>query len=194
MAAVKVPPPYRLCQNQSCLRNSCSGSAVSKSPTSIHEDQGLTPGIAQWVKTQHCHELWFRSQMWLGSGVAVAMAWAGSCSSDLTPGLGTSICCRYSNPPIPPRKKAKKIFFEKKHKLSSPTGQGAAPPPPPPPPPPGRGGLQEGRSLCPQLPFPAPSPAGRPQKGPRVSPPTAASPPTHGGPEAVGWRRIGFVR
>jgi len=30
--------------------------------------------------------------MQLGSGVAVAVAQAGSCSSDLTPSLGTSIC------------------------------------------------------------------------------------------------------
>ena len=30
--------------------------------------------------------------MWLGSGVAVAVAVAGSYSSDSTPSLGTSIC------------------------------------------------------------------------------------------------------
>ena len=43
------------------------------------------------------HELWRRSQMQLGSGIAVAVAKAGSCSSDLTPSLGTSICCRCSS-------------------------------------------------------------------------------------------------
>ena len=32
--------------------------------------------------------------MQFGSGVAVAVVKAGSCSSDLTPGPGTSICCR----------------------------------------------------------------------------------------------------
>ena len=32
-----------------------------------------------------CHERWCRSQTWLGSAVAVAMAWAGSCSSDSAP-------------------------------------------------------------------------------------------------------------
>ena len=30
--------------------------------------------------------------MWLRSGVVLAVVWAGSCSSDLTPSLGTSIC------------------------------------------------------------------------------------------------------
>ena len=32
--------------------------------------------------------------MWLGSCVAVAVAQGSSCSSDSTPSLGTSICCR----------------------------------------------------------------------------------------------------
>ena len=35
--------------------------------------------------------LWGGLQMWLGSGVAVAVVWAGSCSSNSTPSLGTSI-------------------------------------------------------------------------------------------------------
>ena len=41
---------------------------------------------------QHCCELWWRSQMWLGSCVAVAVAAASSFNSNLTPSLGTSIC------------------------------------------------------------------------------------------------------
>ena len=50
-------------------------------PTSVHEDYGLTPDLAQQVKD--C-ELWSRLEAWLGSGVAVtvAVAVAGSCSSD----------------------------------------------------------------------------------------------------------------
>ena len=44
-----------------------------------------------WLRIQHCHELWCRLQMWLRSGVAVAVALACSYSSDLIPILGTSI-------------------------------------------------------------------------------------------------------
>ena len=44
------------------------------------------------LKIQGGRKLWCRSQVQLGSGVAVAVA--GSCSSDLTLSLGTSICHR----------------------------------------------------------------------------------------------------
>ena len=44
------------------------------------------------MKNKTC-ELRCRSQMKLGSSIATAVAWAGSCSSDLASGLGTSICC-----------------------------------------------------------------------------------------------------
>ena len=48
------------------------------------------PGLTQWVKDLAL--LWCRSQTQLGSGVAVAVALSGSCSSNLNPSLGTSIC------------------------------------------------------------------------------------------------------
>ena len=47
-------------------------------------------GLRIWC----CHNLWWRSQIQPGSGAAVAVA--SSCSSHLTPGLGTSICCKWS--------------------------------------------------------------------------------------------------
>ena len=56
------------------------------------------------LKTQCCHELWGRSQRWLGSGIAVPVA--GSCSSDSIPSLGTSTCLKGS----PKKQKKKKLF------------------------------------------------------------------------------------
>ena len=42
--------------------------------TSIHENAGLIPGLAQQVgDLKSCHELWCRSQMWLRSRIAVVL-------------------------------------------------------------------------------------------------------------------------
>ena len=57
----------------------------------------------------HCRELWCRSQMWLGSRVAVAVALAGSCSSNLTPSLKTSIC--HECDPKKKKKRKEKIYI-----------------------------------------------------------------------------------
>ena len=57
-----------------------------KNPTSVHEDAGLIPGPAQVVKDL----------------VLLWLLLFGSCSSDLTPSLGTSMCYTCS-----PKKKKK---------------------------------------------------------------------------------------
>ena len=44
------------------------------------------------LRIQCCSKLQHRSQMWLKSGVALAVVWASSCRSDLTSGPGTSMC------------------------------------------------------------------------------------------------------
>ena len=67
---------------------------VEMNPTRNHTVAGSTPSLAQWVKDLSCHELWCRSQIRLGSCVAVAVVQACSYSSDWTPSLGTSIRCR----------------------------------------------------------------------------------------------------
>ena len=65
-------------------RSSCRGS-VQTNLTGINEDVGSILGLTQWLRIQRCHELWCRSQMRLGSHVAVAVVLAGTCSSDSTP-------------------------------------------------------------------------------------------------------------
>ena len=62
--------------------------------TSIHEDWVLILALLSGLRIWHCRELWGRSQMWLGSGIAVAVTVAGSCSSDLTPSLELSYATR----------------------------------------------------------------------------------------------------
>ena len=41
--------------------------------TKNHEVVGLIPGLTQGVRIQHCRELWYRSQTWLGARIAVAL-------------------------------------------------------------------------------------------------------------------------
>ena len=47
---------------------------VETNLTRNHEVAGLIPSLGiSGLRIQHCHELWRRSQMQLGSGVAVAV-------------------------------------------------------------------------------------------------------------------------
>ena len=66
-------------------------SAAEMNPTGNHEVTGSMASLTG-LRIQHCYELWCESQTRLGSATAVALAEAGSCSSDWTPSLGTSIC------------------------------------------------------------------------------------------------------
>ena len=79
------------------LLNATTGVPIAaqwiKNLTSTHEDVGLIPSLAPWVKDSACCKLWCRVHVQLGSGVAVAQA--SSCISDSTPSLGTSICHRF---------------------------------------------------------------------------------------------------
>ena len=64
------------------------------------------------LRIQRCRKLQCRLQMWLRSGVAVAVASPGSCSSDLTPSLGTSIRCRCSPKQMKEKKKEREGWRE----------------------------------------------------------------------------------
>ena len=78
------------------IRKRKKSGAVETNLTSTHEEVGSIPGLTQWVGDWCCSELWYRLQTWLRSCVAVSLAQAGSCNSDSTPSLGTSICYGYS--------------------------------------------------------------------------------------------------
>ena len=58
-------------------KNSLCDSAVINT-VSTHEDLGLIPALLGGLRIQHCHELWCRLQMRIGSHIAVAVALAGS--------------------------------------------------------------------------------------------------------------------
>ena len=58
---------------KTAICSSHQDSAVTK-PTSMHEETGSIPGLAQWIEDPALLWLQCRSQTWLRSDVAVAMA------------------------------------------------------------------------------------------------------------------------
>ena len=79
-----------------------------KDLTSIHEDEGSIPAL-DGLRTQHCRKLQCSLQKQRASGVAVAVAWAGSCRCASIPSLGTSTCRKCG-----PKKKNKNKSINKK--------------------------------------------------------------------------------
>ena len=74
-----------------------------KNPTSIQEDAVRSLVSLSGLRSRRCRELWCRSHPRLGCHpIAIAMAKAGSCGSNSTPRLGTSIRCKCG-----PKKKKK---------------------------------------------------------------------------------------
>ena len=67
----------------------------------------LFSGLKIWC----CRELWYRVHTWLASGIGMAVAVAGSCSSDSTPSLGNSMCHRCDPKKQKQKEKKKKKAF-----------------------------------------------------------------------------------
>ena len=75
--------PYNMMSKSKGSRSSLCGSA-----TRMHEMQVRSLASLSGLRIQCCQELRCRSQTWLESGIAVAVAQAGNCSSNLTPSQG----------------------------------------------------------------------------------------------------------
>ena len=69
------------CIKRKNARSSLRGAAETN-PTRNREVEGPILGLLSGLRIQCCRELWGRSQVQLSSGVAVALVWASSNSSD----------------------------------------------------------------------------------------------------------------
>ena len=79
-----------------------------RSQHSLHEDVGLIPSLTQvWC----CHKLGCRSQIGLGSLIAVALATTSSCISDLTLSPGNFHMPQVQSKKKKKKKKKKKIWL-----------------------------------------------------------------------------------
>ena len=76
------------------IRNSCCDLVDYEPDIGPMRMRVRSLALLSGLRIRHCYELQCKSQMQLGSSVAVAVVKTGSCSSDLTPNLGTSICRR----------------------------------------------------------------------------------------------------
>uniref|UniRef100_A0A8D0SIM2 Lipid-binding serum glycoprotein C-terminal domain-containing protein n=1 Tax=Sus scrofa TaxID=9823 RepID=A0A8D0SIM2_PIG len=74
---------------------------------------GLGIALPHVVNLHYISPEIFVYETWLRSGVAVALVYAGSCSSDSTPSLGTSIC-HECGPKKTKKKKKKKLWAQGK--------------------------------------------------------------------------------
>ena len=60
--------------NKKCFKGSSHHGAAETNSTRNQEVQVQSPALLSGLRIQHCRELWCRLQIWLGSGIVVAVA------------------------------------------------------------------------------------------------------------------------
>ena len=64
---------HDLSSYEKCMGRSSHCGAAETNPTRNHEVVVQSLALLSGLRIQRCHELWFRLQTWLGSGIAVAV-------------------------------------------------------------------------------------------------------------------------